>query len=51
MNRKFKNFHLVALAVVLSLASVALAQENATGEPVVLKAAANTRNVPDGAEV
>ena len=48
MNRKFKNFHLVALAVVLSLASVALAQENATGEPVVLKAAANTRNVPDG---
>ena len=48
MRRKNRNFHLVALAMVLSLASVALAQENPTGEPVALKASANTRNVPDG---
>jgi outer membrane protein OmpA-like peptidoglycan-associated protein len=48
MRRKNRNLHLVALALILSLASVALAQENATGEPVALKASANTRNVPDG---
>ena len=48
MSRKNRNFHLVALALILSLASVALAQENPTGEPVALKASANTRNVPDG---
>jgi OmpA-OmpF porin, OOP family len=48
MRRKNRNFHLVALAVILSLASVALAQENPTGEPVALNAPANTRNVPDG---
>jgi len=48
MSRKNRNFHLVALALILSLASVALAQENATGEPVAVKASANTRNVPDG---
>ena len=48
MSRKNRNFHLVALALILSLASVALAQENATGEPVALKPSANTRNVPDG---
>jgi outer membrane protein OmpA-like peptidoglycan-associated protein len=48
MSRKKRNFHLVALALILSLASVALAQENTTGEPVALKASANTRNVPDG---
>ena len=48
MSRKIRNLHLVALALILSLASVALAQENATAEPVALKASANTRNVPDG---
>ena len=48
MSRKVRNFHLIALALILSLASVALAQENPTGEPVALKASANTRNVPDG---
>jgi outer membrane protein OmpA-like peptidoglycan-associated protein len=48
MSRKNRNFHLVALAVILSLASVALAQENPTGELVVLNASANTRNVPAG---
>lgn len=48
MSRKNRNFHLVALALILSLASVALAQENPTGEPVALKASASTRNVPDG---
>ena len=48
MRRKNRNFHLVALAMILSLASVALAQENPTGELVALKASANTRNVPDG---
>ncbi|HEU4714942.1 MAG TPA: OmpA family protein [Pyrinomonadaceae bacterium] len=48
MSRRNRNFHLIALALILSLASVALAQENATGEPVALKASANTRNVPDG---
>jgi outer membrane protein OmpA-like peptidoglycan-associated protein len=48
MRRKNRNFHLVALALILSLASVALAQENPTGEPVAVKASANTRNVPDG---
>src|SRR5678815_385035 len=48
MRRKNRNFHLVALALILSLASVALAQENPTGEPVALKSSANTRNVPDG---
>jgi OmpA-OmpF porin, OOP family len=48
MRRKNRNFHLVALALILSLASVALAQENPTGEPIALKASANTRNVPDG---
>src|SRR6476659_5940744 len=48
MRRKNRNFHLVALALILSLASVALAQENPTGEPVALEASANTRNVPDG---
>ncbi|MCM3902373.1 MAG: OmpA family protein [Pyrinomonadaceae bacterium] len=48
MSRKNRNFHLVALALILSLASVALAQENPTGELVALNASANTRNVPDG---
>ena len=48
MSRKNRNFHLVALALILSLASVALAQENLSAEPVALKASANTRNVPDG---
>ena len=48
MSRKSRNFHLVALALILSLASVAMAQENPTGEPVALKASANTRNVLDG---
>ena len=48
MRRKNRNFHLVALALILSLASVALAQENPSAEPVALKASANTRNVPDG---
>src|SRR4029453_16406330 len=48
MRRENRNFHLVALALILSLASVALAQENPTGEPVALKASANSRNVPDG---
>ena len=48
MSRRNRNFHLIALALILSLASVALAQENATGDPVALKASANTRNVPDG---
>jgi outer membrane protein OmpA-like peptidoglycan-associated protein len=48
MRRKNRNFHLVVLALILSLASVALAQENPTGEPIALKASANTRNVPDG---
>ena len=48
MRRKNRNFHLVALALILSLASAALAQENPTGEPVALKPSANTRNVPDG---
>ena len=48
MSRKIRNFQLVALALVLSLASVALAQESATGEPVAVKASVNNRNVPDG---
>jgi OmpA-OmpF porin, OOP family len=48
MRRKNRNFHLVVLAMILSLASVALAQVNPTGELVALKASANTRNVPDG---
>ena len=48
MRRKNRNLHLVALALILSLASVALAQENPAGEPVALKPSANTRNVPDG---
>jgi OOP family OmpA-OmpF porin len=48
MSRKNRNFHLVALALILSLASVAMGQENPTGEPVALKASANTRNVLDG---
>ena len=48
MSRKIRNFHLVALALILSLANVALAQENPTGEPVALKASSNTRNVPEG---
>ena len=48
MRRRSRNFHLVALALILSLAGVALAQENPTGELVGLKASANTRTVPDG---
>jgi len=48
MRRKSRNFYLVALALILSLASVALAQENPTGELVALNAPANTRNVPEG---
>lgn len=48
MRRKNRNFHLVALALILSLASVALAQENPSAELVALEASANTRNVPDG---
>jgi outer membrane protein OmpA-like peptidoglycan-associated protein len=48
MRRKNRNFHLVVLAMILSLASVALAQENPTGELLALKASSNTRNVPDG---
>ena len=48
MRRNTRNFHLVALALILSLAGVALAQENPTGELVALTTTANTRNVPDG---
>jgi len=48
MRRKNRNFHLVALALILLLASVALAQENASAELVALEASANTRNVADG---
>ena len=48
MRRKNRNFHLVALALILSLASVALAQESPSAELVALEASANTRNVPDG---
>ena len=48
MRRRIGNFNLVALALILSLGSVALAQENPAGEPVALKASANTRTVPDG---
>jgi outer membrane protein OmpA-like peptidoglycan-associated protein len=48
MRRRSRNFHLVTLALVLSLAGVALAQENPTGELVGLNASANTRTVPDG---
>jgi hypothetical protein len=48
MRRRSRNFHLVALALILSLAGVALAQENRTGERVGLNASANTRTVPDG---
>ena len=36
MRRNTRNFHLVALALILSLAGVALAQENPTGELVAL---------------
>ena len=48
MRRKNRNFHLVALALILALAGATLAQENPTGESVALNASANTRNVPDG---
>ena len=48
MTRKSRNFRLAALALILSLASVALAQENLMGEGVALNASAKTRNVPDG---
>jgi outer membrane protein OmpA-like peptidoglycan-associated protein len=48
MRRRSRNFHLVALALILSLAGVALAQESRTGERVGLNASANTRTVPDG---
>jgi outer membrane protein OmpA-like peptidoglycan-associated protein len=48
MRRRSRNFHLVALALILSLAGVALAQENPTGERVGLNASANTRTVSDG---
>ncbi|HEX6729330.1 MAG TPA: OmpA family protein [Pyrinomonadaceae bacterium] len=48
MRRKNRNVHLVVLAMILSLASVALGQENPTGELVGLKTSANTRNVPEG---
>ena len=48
MSRKIRKFHLVALALILSLAGVALAQESPAGELVALNASANTRNVPDG---
>jgi len=48
MRRKIRNFHLVALALILSLASVALAQENTQGEAATPTTSANTRTVPDG---
>jgi OmpA-OmpF porin, OOP family len=48
MRRKNRNFHLVALALILALAGATLAQENPTVELVALNASANTRNVPDG---
>jgi outer membrane protein OmpA-like peptidoglycan-associated protein len=48
MRRVSRNFHLLALGVILSLAGVALAQENATGELVAPKAPANTRQIVDG---
>jgi outer membrane protein OmpA-like peptidoglycan-associated protein len=48
MRRKTRNFHLVALALILALAGATLAQENPTGDLIALTAYANTRNVPDG---
>ena len=48
MRRNNRNFHLVALALILALAGVALAQENPTGELVALNVSANTRSVTDG---
>ena len=48
MRRNTRNFHLAALALILSLAGVGLAQENPTGELGGLTTTANTRSVPDG---
>ena len=48
MRRNKRNFHLIALSLIVTLASVTLAQENATGEPATVSTAAHTRSVPDG---
>jgi outer membrane protein OmpA-like peptidoglycan-associated protein len=48
MRRKNAKFVLAAMALMLSVASVGLAQENATSEATTVNASANTRSVPDG---
>ena len=48
MRRNKRNFHLIALGLILTLASVTLAQENATGDLATENAAAHTRSVADG---
>lgn len=48
MRRNNGNFNFVALSLILTLASVAFAQENPTGEPEPLITAAHIRSVPDG---
>ena len=48
MRRKLRNFHLIALALMLSLASVALAQDNPVDQPPTPNTSTNTRSVTDG---
>ena len=47
MRRNSRNFHFVALSLILTLASVTFAQENPTGEPGPLNTPAHIRSVPD----
>lgn len=48
MRRNNRDFHLIALSLILTLASVTLAQENETGGPATTDTAAHTRSVSDG---
>ena len=48
MRRKMRNFHLVALSLILSLASVALAQDNPAVELATTNTSIITRSVASG---
>jgi OmpA-OmpF porin, OOP family len=51
MRRNTRNFHLIALALILSLAGVTLAQNNLLSDPQLAMMPGNTRNVPEGQQL
>jgi OOP family OmpA-OmpF porin len=51
MRRNTRNFHLIAVALILSLAGVTLAQNNLLSDPLLPMTPGNTRNVPEGQQL